>query len=152
MKKIFCLFLLFGLMGCQTAEELFRSSSETHRLTMNKWIGLHTDNLLMQKGRPVATYNLQSGNHVWEYFTFNEYTTGGEPVKSEITEEPDSFYSFDKPESSKTTNIVLQSHTPIVNHRDTCRARFVVDNYNIIVSWTTEGKSCHHDWKVVPTY
>ncbi len=137
------------LGGCKTTGY----DTASYGTTLDTWIGVHLDNLIVSRGPPDRTFALSDGRQVFAYYdestalrpdhnNFIEQSCGTPTYNTTGTILPRGYcYRYD----STTTAIAGLCFNSGLNYQrvtQTCETRFVIDRDGRIEGWAYEGAGC----------
>ncbi|MBI4694793.1 MAG: hypothetical protein HY749_12305 [Gammaproteobacteria bacterium] len=108
------------------------ATTANYEKILNRWMGRHVDDLVMEWGPPRQTFRLSSGARSLEY------------VRSRSVMSPSSTYTETETryEHGKKRKVRIEHTTPGHEVHLHCRTIFLADASDILVRWSHEGDDC----------
>ena len=121
------------LYGCAT--------TANYEKILDKWVGLHVDNLISSWGPPRSSYKLSDGSEVIEFVNSRNAQMGGH-----VYSEPETTYfsgaSSELGDYSGTSTTYVYRKDPIYHKQMYCKTLFTVNPKGVIAKWSWQGDDC----------
>ncbi len=155
LRKARLLAMAFGavtvvtLGGCKTTGY----GTTSYDKTLDTWIGVHSDNLIVSRGPPDRTYSLSDGRQVFAYYdestslkpnpnNFFQQSCGTPTFQTTGTIQPRGYgYAYQSTTRARQGPCYISG----INYQrvtQTCETRFVIGHDGRISNWAFEGAGC----------
>ena len=137
------------LSGCKMTDY----DTASYGTTLDTWIGVHSDNLVVTRGPPDRTFALSDGRQVFAYYdestalrpdpnNFIEQSCGTPTYNTTGTIQPHGYgYSYESTTTARS-GLCFNSGLNYQRVTQTCETRFVIGHDGRIAHWVYEGAGC----------
>ena len=113
------------------------ATTENYENILQSWVGLHVDELVLDRGPPQSSFELSTGDKMIEYHNVNYVYIPGYsyPVPRTI--------NLKHPDGSVTTYSTYSEHQiPAQSYTRSCKTRFIISPDGLIKQWDWKGDDC----------
>lgn len=145
----FCAATIVMLSGCK----MTGYDTTSYDKTLDTWIGVHSDNLIVSRGPPDRTYSLSDGRQVFAYYdestalrpdpnNFFQQSCGTPTYETTGTIRPrGNSFSYDSTTTARS-GVCFNSGINYQRVTQACETRFVIGHDGRISNWAFEGAGC----------